>query len=145
MAISQSRIQGRCFCGDVKYETNSGMLWAAYCHCEDCRRIASADYVSWFGTLRSELNWTGKRKFIQSSEKVVRSFCENCGAPMSFETQVFPEESHLYAATLNDPSIYEPQAHVFWSEKLPWLSISDDLPKHPKGLQHAASNGERLL
>ena len=75
----------------------------------------------------------------------MRSFCGSCGAPASFETEVFPDETHLYAASLDDPNLYRPTAHIFWSERLPWIELSDDLPKHEKGLQHAAQSGSKFL
>jgi len=80
-----------------------------------------------------------------SSKHVNRSFCKTCGTPMTFETSIFPTETHFYAQTLDTPEKYTPQAHLFWSEKVPWLSMSDDLPKYPKGLQDAAQNGKTLL
>jgi|AntRauTorcE11898_2_1112593.scaffolds.fasta_scaffold03661_5 hypothetical protein len=64
---------------------------------------------------------------------------------MSFESEVFPDETHLYANTLDDPAVYEPMAHIFWSERVPWVRVNDDLPKHSMGLQEAASAGKRLL
>ena len=130
-------LSGRCFCGAVTWQARGPMLWAALCHCEDCRRAASSDYVSWFGVRRETMVWNGPRKTYQSSEIVTRSFCECCGAPMSYETQDFPDETHLYAVTLETPSLHRPTAHIFWSERLPWVQSSDDLPKHAKGLQDA--------
>lgn len=138
-------LTGRCMCGTVTWRSNGDILWAALCHCEDCRRAASSDYVSWFGVLRSTMTWTGPRRLYKSSPKVTRSFCAECGAPLSFETEIFPDETHLYAASLDDPAIYKPTAHIFWSERLPWVTVSDDLPKHPKGLQDAAQQGKQLL
>jgi hypothetical protein len=138
-------ISGRCFCGSLTWHASGDILWGALCHCEDCRRSASSDYVSWFGVLRSTLAWSGPREFYQSSPKVMRSFCGSCGAPASFETEVFPDETHLYAASLDDPTLYRPTAHIFWSERLPWIEVSDGLPKHKKGLQHAAQSGSKLL
>ena len=138
-------LSGRCFCGALGWQAKGPMLWSALCHCEDCRRAASSDYVSWFGVHKSGLIWTGPRTFYQSSAQVWRSFCADCGAPASFETQVFSDETHLYAATLDDPSLYQPTAHIFWSERLPWISVRDDLPKHAKGLQDAAQSGVDLL
>ena len=64
---------------------------------------------------------------------------------MTFESTIFPDETHLYAVTLDDPSAYQPQAHIFWSEKVPWLHVDDGLPQHAKGLQDAAQKGETLL
>lgn len=136
---------GRCLCGATRWRATSEILWMAYCHCEDCRRAASSDYVSWVGVRRDATTWEGPRRFYASSPPVQRSFCGACGAPMSFETDIFPEETHLYAPTFDEPSVYAPTAHLFWSEKLPWIRDWDQLPKHPKGLQAAAQQGDRLL
>ncbi|MEN0040305.1 MAG: GFA family protein [Pseudomonadota bacterium] len=121
------------------------MLWAALCHCEDCRRAASSDYVSWFGVKRDTVVWTGPRRCYTSSKAVTRSFCGDCGSPLSFETEVFEDETHLYATTLDDVMVYKPTAHIFWSEHLPWVAVSDDLPKHEKGLQIAEETGEEII
>lgn len=120
-------------------------MWAALCHCEDCRRAASSDYVSWFGVDREGVTWTGLLQTYQSSTHARRGFCGHCGSPLSFETDIFPSETHLYAVTLDDPALYSPEAHIFWSEKLPWVSADDDLPRHEKGLQNAAQSGQKLL
>ena len=138
-------LSGRCFCGSVSWTAASPVLWAALCHCEDCRKAASSDYVSWFGVERQSVVWSGPRKTYRSSRKVVRSFCEDCGSPLSFETEVLPDEMHLYAATLTDPTLYQPTAHIFWSERLPWIEGLDALPKHKKGLQVSAQAGQHLL
>ena len=140
-----SDLSGKCFCGAVKWHTKGPMLWAALCHCEDCRRAASSDYVSWFGVEMAHTTWQGPRETYTSSPGVTRSFCRDCGAPMSFESEVFPTETHLYAPTLDNPELYQPTAHIFWSEHLPWVRVTDDLPKHEKGLQAAAKVGETLL
>jgi len=75
---------------------------------------------------------------------VVRSFCGECGAPLSFESKVFPEEVHLYAVTLHDPALYSPKSHIYWSEHLPWVTVADDLPKHERGLQDVVKSGKPL-
>lgn len=138
-------LTGHCFCGAVRWKSAPGILWAAHCHCEDCRRAASSDYVSWLGVERASVEWSGPRKIYRSSYLVERSFCGECGSPLSFETEIFEDETHLYAVTLDDPSTYTPTAHIFWSERLPWVQVADGLPTHDKGLQHAAQAGQPLL
>lgn len=138
-------LTGHCFCGAVRWRSGSRILWAALCHCEDCRRAASSDYVSWFGVKRQSVEWSGPRKVYRSSSLVARSFCEACGSPLSFETEIFNNETHLYAVTLDNPAVYKPTAHIFWSERLPWVNVFDELPTHEKGLQDAAKNGQTLL
>ncbi|WP_092645310.1 GFA family protein [Jannaschia faecimaris] len=118
---------------------------AALCHCEDCRRAASSDYVSWLGVKRQTIEWSGPRKVYRSSARVERSYCGECGSPLSFEPEVFADETHLYAATLDTPEVYQPTAHIFWSERLPWTCAGDSLPTHEKGLQDAAAKGSKLL
>jgi hypothetical protein len=61
---------------------------------------------------------------------------------MSFETKLYPDETHLYAVTLDDVTAYHPTSHIFWSEHLPWIKVSDNLPKHSKGFQQEATDGD---
>jgi hypothetical protein len=49
---------------------------------------------------------------------------------MTYQFDGWPEETHIYAATLEDPAQFEPQAHFHYAEKLPWITITDNLPKH---------------
>jgi len=37
---------------------------------------------------------------------------------------------HFYAASLEDPETFEPAFHVHYADRLPWLHLSDDLPKY---------------
>ncbi|MEO1025166.1 MAG: GFA family protein [Pseudomonadota bacterium] len=125
----------------MQWHASPRILWAALCHCEDCRRAASSDYVSWFGVARESVEWSGPRKVYRSSAKVERSFCSSCGAPLSFEAEKFADETHLYAATLDRPELYQPTAHLYWAERLPWVHVRDDLPTYDKGFEDT-SNGQ---
>ena len=49
---------------------------------------------------------------------------------MTYQSTRWPTETHLYAATLDDPSAFEPRAHFHYLERLPWIMITDDLPKY---------------
>jgi hypothetical protein len=102
---TETMLSGPCFCGAVKWQSTEPMLWAALCHCEDCRRAASSDYVSWFGVKQDAVLWHGPGKSYAASQKVIRSFCGDCGAPTSFESQIFPDETHLYAAPSMTPAL----------------------------------------
>lgn len=123
-------ITGRCLCGDTRFAADGVMLWAAACHCRDCQRASGADYVSWFGLRTESVRWSGPRRAYTSSAGVTRSFCGTCGTPMSFEAQRFPGETHFYAPTLDDLSLYRPGGHVHWSERVPWLEDLGGLQKH---------------
>jgi len=36
---------------------------------------------------------------------------------------------HVYATFLDTPEDFEPNFHVNYQSKLPWLALADDLPK----------------
>ncbi len=56
---------------------------------------------------------------------------------MGFEAEHYAGRMHLYAGTLEDPEAFEPTFHVNWQAKLPWLQMTDDLPKYDGTLLHA--------
>lgn len=75
--------------------------------------------------------WTGLVTARASTNGVERGHCGVCGAQLYYRAEVWPDETHLYAATLDDPTAFKPEAHYHWAERVPWLIIADDLPKYP--------------
>lgn len=128
--------RGHCLCGDVSFEYAGAENWRGHCHCESCRRNTSSPFTSVLGVPRTAFRWTGKTPATyQSSPGVRRLFCRRCGSPMAYEADKYAHEIHLYAASLEDPAGFVPDFHVRWSEKLPWLHLSDDLKKYPHTVQ----------
>jgi len=74
--------------------------------------------------------WTGEIAVNDSSANVRRGYCPSCGSQMYYQSAVWPGETHLYAATLEDPSLFRPEAHYHYGERLPWFEVTDDLPKY---------------
>lgn len=125
-------LSGRCRCGQVSWRTEGPVLWAGHCHCESCRRASSAAFTSFFGVKRAGIAWRGKLAVSLSTEgRIARKFCPACGTHMTVETTMWPTDAHLYAASLDDPALFQPQAHFHYAERVPWVSIVDDLPKYP--------------
>ena len=122
--------RGRCLCGDVTYEFSGEAIWSAYCHCESCRRNTSSPVAAFFGVPNAAFRFTAKAPAVYvSSPGVRRLFCAHCGTPMAFESDRWPGEIHLYAASLDDPEAYRPQAHAHFAEHLSWFDVKDDLPR----------------
>ena len=82
--------------------------------------------------------WTGDTpRTYESSKGVQRHFCGVCGSPVGFEADHYAGGMHLYAASMDRPEDFEPEFHVNYPSKLPWLKIEDDLPKYDRTLLHA--------
>jgi len=124
---------GRCLCGAVRFAAHGEPLWIAHCHCESCRRATSAAFATYVGYPVKAVAWTGAApRTFASSPGVTRSFCANCGAPMSFAGERWPGEIHLFAASFDAPGELAPQVHVYAEEQLPWVHLDDGLPRIAK-------------
>ncbi len=124
-------IKGSCLCGKVKFEISGEISLMANCHCSMCRKNHGAPYVTYAGVDASQLSWVQGEDLIadyQSSEKVHRGFCRECGSnlPLPGESggQIF-----IPAGSLDDDPGVKPQVHIFVASKAPWVEINDDLPQ----------------
>ncbi|MGK9234096.1 GFA family protein [Inquilinus limosus] len=124
-------LTGGCGCGAVRYAVSGAPGWVAACHCRDCRRITGAPYSVYAGFDRGRVSWSGEapRRF-ESSPGAVRFFCGRCGTPLAYEGVRWPDEVHLLVTTLDDPAALPPQGHVYVGQKLPWVHLSDGLPRY---------------
>jgi hypothetical protein len=132
-APSQATVtRGHCLCGAVRYEFTGAAAWRGHCHCESCRRNCAAPFTTFFGVPRTAFRWTGADPAIyESSPGVRRPFCGTCGTPMAYDAEKDGANIHLYAASLEDSSGFQPDFHVHWAERVPWVELADDLEKYP--------------
>ena len=126
---------GGCLCGRTRYVHDpDGVLWRLHCHCESCRRATSSPLTTFFAVRDSAWRWlTRPPKAYASSPGVTRSFCPDCGSPLTYATDEHPDETHFHAMTLDDTAGLAPEGHDFWPERVAWLSVDDRLPKTGTG------------
>lgn len=122
-------MRGHCLCGNIQFEIDEPILSCVICHCESCRRQCSAPMVTYVGIADGQWRWiAGAPKTFQSSPGVERSFCSDCGTPLSFRSEKMSAVMHLYVAAMEQPEHFTPTLHVAWEEKLSWLKLDDGLP-----------------
>ena len=130
----ESRMEGGCLCGAVRYRISGSPFAAEYCHCRMCQKSAGAAVVSWMDFLTEQLTWTaGKPSEYESSESVRRGFCEECGSTLSFRDTRHPEYITLTIASLDDPNLVKPTCHIYTDSQVKWLVIEDDCKRFPPG------------
>ncbi len=61
---------------------------------------------------------------------VERGFCAECGTPVYYKNEKWPEETHLMSLTLDDPNRVPPREHYHWAERVVWEDSAASLPKH---------------
>jgi len=78
---------GGCQCGAVRFRIEGDLGEASICHCRMCQKAMGGLMGPFVGPATpGDLLWTrGERKRFQSSNKVHRGFCGDCGTPLTFE------------------------------------------------------------
>jgi hypothetical protein len=131
-------LTGGCQCGAVRYRIDGAPVYAALCHCHDCRRSAGAPMVHWtcfpagaFTLLQGALT------DYQSSPNATRSFCPVCGTGILYRNEaVLPGLIDVQGGTLDDPEALPPGIHVQTADQLSWMKTAQDLPafdRYPSG------------
>jgi hypothetical protein len=72
----------------------------------------------------------GMPKVYESSLGIRRSFCGDCGTPLSYESERLPSEVYAMVGVLDNSDPFEPETHPRVSQKPEWLYIRDQLPRY---------------
>lgn len=125
-------ITGGCHCGAIRYEAFGKPVYVLYCHCESCRKTTGAPVVMFVMFMKDQVRFTkGERRIYESSPGVHRTFCSNCGTPLTWEG-VWGGKTiiEVYVSTLDHPDVFAPDRHVFHGERISWFDVADRLPRY---------------
>jgi hypothetical protein len=122
---------GRCFCGAVQLRLSGQPTSVTYCHCESCRRATGSPVAVMVGYERSQVAFPKETpQHFASSPGIDRPFCAHCGSPIGFTDERLPERIYFHVGVLDQPERFQPTCHALDAERLPWLHIDDELPRH---------------
>jgi hypothetical protein len=122
-------LHGRCFCGAVTVAASGQPFQVSWCHCRDCRRQTGAPAVVWAGFRSDAVVIEGTPKPRQSSPHITRSFCAECGTPMTYEDERLPGEVYIHAGLFDEADRLVPDRHAYVTSKLFWIHLEDGLAK----------------
>lgn len=123
-------IEGGCLCGAVRYRIDAAPRVTSYCHCEDCRKASGAPVVAWTFFPNGFLTWIrGAPRTLEFAERV-RTFCPDCGTPLSFFDPAIPGEFEVTTCSLDEPNLMPPMDHNWVADRLTWFETADSLPRH---------------
>lgn len=135
---------GGCLCGKVRYRIDGAVRLVSHCHCSLCRRAGGAPFVTWL-TLRQEYFTLtqGSLERRASSDHGWRAFCAACGTQIASGSSRYAKYVEVTAGSLDDPAAVRPERHVYWPDRLPWVSADDGLPRHVEGANSPLVKGEQ--
>jgi hypothetical protein len=125
-------IEGGCLCGAVRYGITAKPVSAIHCYCRQCQYITGAGHASQFAVPSASVTLRGKvsryEMKAESGNSVTSVFCAVCGSPIFKESKGYPQFKSFHAATLDDPSLFEPQQSVWTSQRQRGDLIDQTLP-----------------
>lgn len=130
--MTEATRAGACLCGAVRFEVDLPTTFCGHCHCTMCQRNHGAAFVTWFGVERGRLRIVaGADRLVRyrSSSHGTRSFCGTCGSSLFCESTERPEGIDVVLANMLEPIDRAPQVHVHFDSHVPWIELSDDLPR----------------
>jgi hypothetical protein len=118
-------LEGGCLCGAIRYRVSGSPLYSAICHCRTCRKASAAPSVAWQTFERQHFELlSGTPRIFRSSHDVQRTFCENCGTPLTYSTALRPNHIDVTSVSLDDPEIVPPNREVWVEDKLSWEPVN---------------------
>jgi hypothetical protein len=134
---------GGCLCGAVRFALAACDREVVLCHCADCRAASGCGPMPWASVPHTAFRWTrGAPRTYASSDHARRTFCGDCGAPLTFVSTRWPDMLDIAVTAFDDPESFPPVRHIFWADKPDWYEIADDLPRLPGDSASGTGGGD---
>ncbi len=123
-------LRGRCECGTVRYTVADAFLYAANCHCSQCRAATGSAFKAFAGIERDKLEVTEGHDslLIVGEQDLNNTRCAACGS-LLFSVVRDGAYVHVAMGSLVDAPSMRPTKHIFVGSKATWFEITDDLPQ----------------
>jgi len=136
IAVPQ-KLFGGCACGAIRYRCHTDPVLMLNRHCRDCQQASGSAYAAIVAVPEPAVQIRGKLHYYkivgQTGKATERGFCPSCESPITVKSERRPGVLGLQAASLDDPSTYEPVMDVFISSAQPWDKMDPELQKHRRG------------
>ncbi len=128
-------LNGRCTCGEVKFQILNKPLFVHCCHCTWCQRESGTSFaLNAFIETHNVKLLQGKTETVNiptnsgGGQKVVR--CDTCKIALwSHYSGAGDVISLVRVGTLDNPNALTPDINIFTSTKQEWIQLSDTIPR----------------
>ena len=126
-------LQGRCYCGALRYRATGDAMFTGQCHCRECQYISGGQPNVVIGMPESGFSYTsGTPKPYRRADlpnPVTREFCAECGTHILARASRLPGAVLIKVGTLDDPSVFSgPQMVIHTHDKQPFHHIPEGVP-----------------
>jgi hypothetical protein len=115
---------GQCLCGAVQFEIDVPARWAWHDHSPSSRLAHGAAYATYVGSWRKRFRFTEGEdqigRFEEKAEGTIRSFCQRCGTPLTYERTLSRHMVNIPRALFATRTGRQPLYHVAITELRDW-------------------------
>lgn len=127
------RIEGRCYCGALRYAVEGQPLFKGQCHCRECQYISGGMPNVTMGMPAAGFSYTkgAPKEFRRSDlgDPVTREFCGECGTHILSRSPKLAGAVLLKVGTFDDPSVFgTPQMAIFTIDQQPFHQLPPGVP-----------------
>ncbi len=129
------KLEGGCYCGQVRYAAEGDPVLMAQCHCRECQYLTGgspnlfvAMPVPGFRYVKGEPTRFARPDLDGA---VTREFCGVCGTHLTTRPPAFPAVI-IKVGSLDDPSVFEPQVAIFTCDVQPFHHIPEGMTRFEK-------------
>ncbi|MFT3782404.1 MAG: GFA family protein [Nibricoccus sp.] len=132
---------GGCVCGFVHYECSAApyQIQMFRCHCRDCQHVTGGGHTpvvyvpaSTFKITHGTLRYFKTDSEFMGAHSHQRGFCPECGSRITGGEGPSSTGIGMTAGSLDDPSVFKPQAEIWVSDAQPWDLMDAAAPKFEK-------------
>lgn len=121
---------GGCFCGRIRYRLKASPMFVHCCHCRDCQRQSGSAFV-----INALIE--AEQVEILAGTPVMTTYSTDSGHPHDVyrcrdcQSALWSDYGRrrwmlfIRVANLDDPSIFEPDVHIYVRSKLPWVRLPE--------------------
>jgi hypothetical protein len=126
------KLEGGCYCGQVRYKAEGDPMMKGQCHCRECQFISGGAPNMFIGMPIAGFSYTkGTPKTFTRTDldrPVTREFCGNCGTPLTSRPPGFPAVI-VKVGTLDDPKMFDgPAMAIYTIDKQSFHHIPSGIP-----------------
>ena len=122
---------GGCACGELRYALTRKPMFTNCCHCTQCQKLTGSAFVinaiienDCIRKLSGEVVVTSGPSEHDRPHDIYR--CSKCFTAVWSDYGRRPNFRFVRVGTLDEPSQFSPDAHIFVRSKLDWVIIPDE-------------------
>ena len=126
------KLEGGCYCGEVRYRFDGELGPAMQCHCRECQYITGGNPNVFVMMPESGLRFMkGELSSFQRTDietAVTRHFCPKCGTAVGTTTPSAPGVFVVTVDTMGDAAFFQPDMAIFIKDAMPFYQSPNDIP-----------------